>query len=480
MLSSTATSASCNIAQDVWKPVVQQVRFCFMRMAPSQHRNIRKIYEKSAINFCSMVIKIHNYLNNTPNLLSEIPTSAYFKRSIYQLQLPIARDSQGHVYAILKSRLSPSSFAEGEVKIFYYAIRLPTTQCPLPKMFAWAKMHFDNLGVYDEIVNEINARKYFEGDQRLPKIFQVFLYESRNQEEMSAGMLMELCTGDITQIKRSENGEMLPDYIQNGLWNIIEDFFSVLVRMEELGIVHRDLKSENICFAYDAERNVLRGKLADFALLSSPQNRMSPDLGNLLHKAPEFCTGLARLDQLTEERELCEQRILRYQNAEEIDKLQGLRPLEQGSSTNSTYESQWAGRREEYAKKINDIEQEILALNAIFDNPISEVWSAGMVLLVARCGFDLDMLILDPEYVKKWGGVPEYMREEFIKQMQQVTQSKINKQLRHETGITAAEQVCTLQDLNLYMLTVDPAQRPSAKVCLQLLQELRSRGCSFS
>lgn len=469
------TSPSLSIIdQDKWKPVRQELKRRFIRMAPSQQSYVLNGFKSIAFAYYSIMLQTHERLIEQLRLSITMPTSGYYKRSVSDLELPTVKDRNGHFYVILKSKAQPCVFATGSSKLLYYAIRLPSTQFPQPKLLAWAKMHLG--GTYDfsmaavELQNEINARLHLEGDPRIPLIFQAFTY--RSKENMQAGVLMELCEGNLLE-KIQRNSvvvRLYPVKIQEEYWNIMEDFLGVLAKMEEKRLLHRDLKVDNIFHV--RVNGQVRGRLADFGYLSYSDIQSDLNAGNLLHKAPEFFKKHLEFEGVSAAITKCQELLSECQDADDIDKCQHLGP--------ETYVSKWSRDLEVYEQQLIEMEQKRDAIHQILNNTITEVWSAGMILFQVRCGIEPYYLILTKECVKRWRKNSSKIAAAFHKAMIALTQVDINYKLGHPAGVTSADQVTSLEKLNLFMLTVEPSQRPSAKLCLQLLQKLRTDGRSFT
>lgn len=470
-----------DVGLSVWEPLRKDLKRCFVHMAPRGKDDGLQKYKDSSAAFSAAVPVIHDFLLANPHVLSQMSTPGYFKRSVFDLKLPIARDSKGRVYVVLKNKNQPCVFARGTMKVLYYAIRLPSTEFPQTKMLAWAKMSFDKQSpvglARDEINNELSARQYFAADERILQIFQVFEYMSKEQRK--AGILMELCEGDLVQKMYREKGQLQSRSEQEGCWNIMEDLFGVLVRMEELRVLHRDLKPGNIYYTHD-DTGKIRGKVADFGYFSSPEKKTSLLAGNILHRAPEYYAILDEIRVNLDHEQHYLQKIAEYKAAEPISTGQEQLGLLPASSSSSTPTSNWTVQRTRCEKGLAFTLSNRDGFDSIVNHTITEVWSAGLILFALRFRCDARSLFVDNEVVTELKRSKEDLKTEFKKIMSTLSQQHMNNKLGIEAGVTSEDQVRTLQDLNLFMLTVDPDQRPSAKVCLRLLQQLRSQGCSFS
>ena len=112
-------------------------------------------------------------------------------------------------------------------------------------------------------------------------------FKETYQDSQYFHIVMELCTGKELFDKLIENGNLT----EKTVCRIIYKILKAILYCHTVGVIHRDIKAENIIFENDQEDSEI--KIIDFGLSSkyNPKQKMKSILGTPYYVAPEVLQG---------------------------------------------------------------------------------------------------------------------------------------------------------------------------------------------
>lgn len=150
-------------------------------------------------------------------------------------------------------------------------------------LYAMKTVSVADMGSWEDLRNEIELQKKLD-HPNICKIIESF-EDSKHGEVY---IIMELCTGGalVSRMKDHRNG-----YGEQLAATFIEKMLSAIIYCHHHGVVHRDIKLDNMI--YEDEREEAELKLIDFGFAKAvaPGNEhMWDQLGTPSYMAPELCT----------------------------------------------------------------------------------------------------------------------------------------------------------------------------------------------
>lgn len=202
----------------------------------------------------------------------------------------------GELFALVKIELG-----EGTFKKVTRAINLHTLQQTAYARVLLADMPEHGMTaeeMKEQLLDEIRMCQIFKNDPEFVKILHYCEYLSKDSQITKFGIMYELCElGSLFACEHSLNDE--------DILSIAQDLLHALDKLEQRGVLHRDLKLENILI-YRDEQGKARAKIGDFGCASF---RKEGDLasnmpGTLMYFSPEYVrqkknviTGNAKIAQ---------------------------------------------------------------------------------------------------------------------------------------------------------------------------------------
>lgn len=128
---------------------------------------------------------------------------------------------------------------------------------------------------------EVKTQNLFRGDPEFVQILDSSDYYSRHKHLIKCQIITEFCdNGNLADfIKDAEESEM-PHFV-----TIFHDVLLGLVKMQDKGILHRDIKSDNIFLTFGRER-IIHAKIGDFGFACSQEQQR-----NSIRKGDRFCAA---------------------------------------------------------------------------------------------------------------------------------------------------------------------------------------------
>ena len=157
--------------------------------------------------------------------------------------------------------------------------------------FALKTMKLKREGQQERYRHEAHLHKQCSGHPNVVNFVEKFETHSR------VHMVMELCDGGALDTYLSYYPTGLPHLDIAAI--ILRQVMSAVHHIHGLGIVHRDIKSQNILLAFDADNKTMVIKLADFGLAARFRCQVDTDtvvpcrgiVGTKGYKAPEMLRG---------------------------------------------------------------------------------------------------------------------------------------------------------------------------------------------
>lgn len=427
---------------------------------------VKKTYDK--------VIREKLFLNG--------PRKKHFTRKKSGTHLPIEVGSDGQVYAILKNTKTSEPFAKGFMKDMFYAVNLHTL-----KLVAWGKIRHGKPNTPDslQIKEFINKEIAIQDQLKYPQFVNLIHATSWGcKGEKKTGMLMELCDGDVSVLIKELHNPPQKNNIKSLeiFWDILEDSLSALTYLERepVKIHHRDIKPENLFFIRREGR--CRGKLGDFGFAKKIDEEKSNTIpnGSPLYLSPEFIKGMdlwalgnkllldakAKFDFYTHAIQSERNLILQISQLSKSVKTPQV-SIEEAVKVLTLERAKFKSWGEIQLAESNMLKIQAEALIAqgseMMATTKTDLWAMGLTLFEMRTCKDSLCLLTDN---------PNTTLSELYSLIRSVTQEGVNRSFQNVVPETLAA-------LNLQMLTVDVANRPTAAKCLEIVRTLRAKKVKF-
>lgn len=389
-------------------------------------------------------------------LLKRIPN-----KNNYTVSLEIDKD--GHPIALINHKIGSGNF-----KCVKAAVRVDSMQL-------FARMtgpYFKDTALYtpesykirmELLEKEVEMLRLFEGVEEIVQMLYSHVYYSENKGYEKQAIMMEFCNeGDLKNylIRIKKNRTSIEE---KELVYIFLDVLSGLEKMEARGVLHQDLKTDNVLLIR-GEDGKIRGKIGDFGFASFEvdENKKLQDgkatcVGTFLYFSPEYLlrpiifnthsTVEKRYKDTTKEIQLLKEQVT---NVSEL--------LDLGISFDTVQAESKMGELEILRENLEKCR--IQVKNAPL--PKKDLWAFGLIIYEALYGVHLYQELFSDLNKNK---TKIRCQDDLLITIASLTQEKLNQKSSKKPSGPFEEK---MQILLKAIFVLDPLKRPNAAQLLQM------------